>query len=266
MSETPFERLIEKLAEGLAYPPTPDLSGRVLSPRHARPARLRPVALAVLLLALALCVTVSSVPEARAFVLRALRIGSIEVIAPEPTPTQRSTRVAVRAPTQAIGATITPQITRTPKPLPIEFFPLSGRTTLTEARASSAFAIPLPAYPAGLGMPDLVFEQNLNGAEAYVLIWLDPADVKKARLSLHLLSEDLLGSKLAPQVLRETRVNGERAVWASGEYLFELRNGSSAMRRLVDGNVLIWTYGGVTYRLESMLTMEEAVRIAESLR
>jgi hypothetical protein len=33
----------------------------------------------------------------------------------------------------------------------------------------------------------------------------------------------------------------------------------------VDGNTLIWEEQGITYRLESNLSLEEAVKIAESL-
>jgi hypothetical protein len=34
----------------------------------------------------------------------------------------------------------------------------------------------------------------------------------------------------------------------------------------VDGHVLIWTEGAITYRLETALPESEAIRIAESLR
>jgi hypothetical protein len=37
-------------------------------------------------------------------------------------------------------------------------------------------------------------------------------------------------------------------------------------RRLVEGQVLIWEADGITYRLETELSMEEAVAIAESLK
>jgi hypothetical protein len=39
----------------------------------------------------------------------------------------------------------------------------------------------------------------------------------------------------------------------------------SDQRRLVSGHVLIWEEDGLTYRLETDLSMEEAVAIAESL-
>jgi hypothetical protein len=36
--------------------------------------------------------------------------------------------------------------------------------------------------------------------------------------------------------------------------------------RLIDGNVLIWENNQITYRLETNLELDEAVRIAESLQ
>jgi hypothetical protein len=38
------------------------------------------------------------------------------------------------------------------------------------------------------------------------------------------------------------------------------------IRRLIDGHVLIWEEDGITYRLETGVTLEEAVKIAESLQ
>jgi hypothetical protein len=55
-------------------------------------------------------------------------------------------------------------------------------------------------------------------------------------------------------------------VWAEGPYLLQLSGGDIDLRRLVEGHVLIWTDGPITYRLETDLTLDEAVRIAESLK
>jgi hypothetical protein len=35
---------------------------------------------------------------------------------------------------------------------------------------------------------------------------------------------------------------------------------------MIDGHVLIWKEGGLTYRLETDLTLEEALKIAQSLQ
>ena len=43
-------------------------------------------------------------------------------------------------------------------------------------------------------------------------------------------------------------------------------DGDYNLRRLITGYVLIWRDGDITYRLETDLPLEEAVKIAESLR
>jgi hypothetical protein len=65
-------------------------------------------------------------------------------------------------------------------------------------------------------------------------------------------------------------VNGQPGFWISGSpHFFLLRR---PLRRDVDdshrtvGDTLLWTDGDITYRLESQLPMEQAIRVAESLR
>ena len=58
-------------------------------------------------------------------------------------------------------------------------------------------------------------------------------------LSLFILAQTILLEKAAPSMLERTEVGGEQAYWAEG---------------------------ALTYRLESGLPLEEAVRIAESLQ
>jgi hypothetical protein len=69
-------------------------------------------------------------------------------------------------------------------------------------------------------------------------------------------------------VVEETTVNGRPALWTEGPYLLQFRRDGhtvTEVQRLVEGHVLIWAEGEITYRLESDLPLEEAVRIAESL-
>ena len=68
-----------------------------------------------------------------------------------------------------------------------------------------------------------------------------------------------------PARIEETTVNGQRAVWAVGPYPVAFSNGDRDFVRLIDGHVLIWTDGTITYRLETALELEAAIRIAESL-
>jgi hypothetical protein len=99
-----------------------------------------------------------------------------------------------------------------------------------------------------------------------ILAWLDPDSPDQVMISLHMIPEGSWAvEKMEPVAIEETRVNGQPAVWAVGPYPLRLYNGDLQFRRLVDGHVLIWESGGVTYRLETDVSLEEAVRIAESL-
>jgi hypothetical protein len=63
-------------------------------------------------------------------------------------------------------------------------------------------------------------------------------------------------------------VAGREAAWTQGPYVLAYQHPLGEeldMRRLVEGNVLIWFENGLTYRLESDLSLEETVRVAESL-
>src|SRR5690606_10916966 len=120
-------------------------------------------------------------------------------------------------------------------------------------------------HPADLGAPDGVFLQELGGM-VVVLVWLDPAQPTRAHLSLHILGPGTFAEKGNVQQLAQTTVSGQRALWTEGPYL--LAYGTDAaiewdMRRIVEGHVLIWTEGELTYRLESNLPLDEVVRIAE---
>jgi hypothetical protein len=42
-------------------------------------------------------------------------------------------------------------------------------------------------------------------------------------------------------------------------------NRNMELKRLIDGHVLIWTEGDITFRLETDLSVEEAIQVAESL-
>jgi hypothetical protein len=199
-----------------------------------------------------------SVPQVRAAVVEFLQIGVIRILLAEPTPT------ATLPPATPAGRQPTPS----PSPTPLRsVLDLAGETTLAEARARANFSIRLPAYPADLGEPDHVFFQDLQGP-VVVLVWMDPAQPDRVRLSLHQLGEDTLAMKGEPRLIEETTVNGQRAIWTEGPYVLQFQRGNRVdydFRRLVEGHVLLWVEEDTTYRLETDLPLEEAVRVAESL-
>ena len=142
---------------------------------------------------------------------------------------------------------------------------LAGETSLDTAQASLPFPIRLPQYPSNLGAPERVFLQEEG--QMVILVWIDPSNPERARLSLHeIASGSIMIRKYQPVVIQETQVDGHYAVWAVGPYLVQLENGSYDFRRMVEGSTLIWEEEGITYRLETDLSLEEAVKIAESLK
>lgn len=210
---------------------------RILAPLASRP---RAIAAAILLI-IALLSALLAVPQTRAAIAALLHIGSVTIVPTAPTS----------------GA-------NEPTPLP-SILDLAGQTTFDNAQRHMPFHIRLPAYPADLGAPQYVFAQDIGG-KAVVLVWLEPGTTDRVRMSLSELSSDALIQKFAPPVLQETTVHGQHAIWTEGPYIVETQNGEFVQRRLVTGHVLIWTEGGVTYRLETSLSLPEAVRVAESLR
>ncbi len=276
VSEQPVDRWEARLratASALPYPSTPDVAGAVRqrlaaeSPRPAsgflvtrRPRLAWAIALVVLLV-----VGLLAVPEVRAGLLQFLRIGAVRIFLVPPTPTPSEAEAIVTA----LPATeVSPVMTAVPRPtptLPASLLDLGGETTLEEARVRFGFPIVLPAYPADLGPPDRVFLQDFGGPMV-VLVWLDPAQPDRVRLSLHLLTCDVCATKSEPTVIQTTSVNGQPAVWTEGPYLLELSNGTLDLRRMIEGHVLIWADGPITYRLETDLSLDEAVKIAESLK
>lgn len=254
-----LETRLSTIARALPYPPAPDVTAAVTRRLAAETRRRsgvprRRLAWAAAALAL-LVLGLLAVPQVRAAVVDFLRLGAVRIFLGQPTPAPTLGALPGVAPSPpAPGAT----------PL-ASLLDLAGETTLAEAGQQSGLPILLPAYPPDLGPPDRVYLQDLGGP-LVVLVWLDPGRPRGVRLSLHLLGPGTFADKMQPQVVQETTVSGRPALWTEGPYILRLKNGDYDTRRLVGGNVLIWQDGETTYRLETDLSLEEGVRIAESLR
>jgi hypothetical protein len=249
------ERRLVDLAAHLTYPPTPDIAARErqrLENAGSEPCfsttgagrRVKLLASAaaasILLLAVALLV-----PQTRASLFRIFDIGAVRIEADE------QPREATIAPGRAL-------------------LDIAGATTLAEASTTVGFDILLPAYPADLGLPDRVyvqklFDPGLDGLIA-ILVWLDQAQPDQAKLSLYQIPVPAYALKQASiKSVRQTMVDGHTAFWVQGPHRLQLRNGDYDEWLFVPGSALVWTDGQLTYRLESGLSLDEAVRIAESL-
>jgi hypothetical protein len=273
MNNTSIENWESRLlsaARELPYPPTPDIAGQVRRrlADEARPRSLayRRAAWAAAIVVILLLATILLVPPVRAAVLDFLQIGAVRIFLVAPTPTTTPTPALPTVTSVHSVATLLP--TATPSPTPIylaSLLDLQGETTLELALDRLLFTPSIPSYPLGLGNPDRVFLQDQEG-QVLFLIWTDPQQPDKVRLSLNIIGPgSWVATKMIPTVIDQTQVNGQEAFWAEGPYMMWLTNGTLDVRRLVDGHVLIWEQDGLTYRLETDLPMEEAVKIAESL-
>jgi hypothetical protein len=253
---------LSKLSQDLPYPPTPDIASLVasrLEGEGTKPTRQLSPRLAWVVVILILLATLMAFEPVRAQILEFLQIGAIRIFLSQPTPTSTS------------GATLPSPVAGAPVPTasPIVYptlTDLAGETSLAEAQRALDFPIKLPTYPPDLGDPERVFLQDLGG-QAVLLVWMDPEEPERIRLDLLLMGPGTFAEKALPAVIEETSINGQEAIWAKGAHLLQF-SGSTyhSVPLVVEGNILIWEQDGVTYRLESDLSLGEAVRVAESLK
>jgi Domain of unknown function (DUF4367) len=249
----PIESRLQALAKEFQYPPTPSVAGAVLTRLQKQtpgPQRSRQLAWALIMI-IVLLAGLMFVPPVRAAVLEFIQIGIVRIfpdLEPSPIPTIE-----------------TPMPTPTQSALIPILETLGGKTTLESARNIVDFPIQLPTYPVDLGEPDYVFVQDAGGWMV-ILVWRNPQEPDQVQMSLHLIEP---GSwtieKYHPETITETEVNGSRAIWTAGEYPLLLRNNDIEFRRLIAGHVLLWEINEITYRLETDLSLEEAIKIAESI-
>ncbi len=261
MSEMDFEKQIYSIAQQMTYPRTPDVARHVMI-RSGRKPRVVSTGLAwSLTVIVVLLVSLMLIPPARAAILEFIEIGIVRIFPP-------STESPIKSPQPATPQSLAP-VTSTPylesSRLLLDLSRLAGETTFANAQQRVPYSILLPTYPASLGEPDHTFVQDADG-EMTILVWLDRNDSQKVLMSLHFIpSESWAIKKLQPLTVEVTEVNGHSAAWTTGPYFLLLSNRSSDLTRMIDGHVLIWEQGNITFRLETALSIEEAIRVAESL-
>lgn len=255
-----FEKQLTDISKGMDYPPTPDIAGFVSTRlRPARSPRFMSKTWAwSLTIVLILLLSLLLIPPARAAILEFIQIGIVRIF---PQPVEATVEpVDTTEPETILPATATPVSSLLPF-----LESIAGDTTLESAQERVFYPILLPAYPVDIGEPDHVYVQNAEG-NMTILIWLDEQNPDDVAMSLHFIPAGSWAvEKSAPQVIQETVVNGQRAVWAVGLYPFRMSDGDLQVTRLIEGHVLIWEEDGVTYRLETDLSLEETIQIAESL-
>jgi hypothetical protein len=248
MNEMNFsqEQKIQQWAAAFEYPPTPDIASRI-RPLLALPVKkaVQPTRrLAWVLLLLLLAASLLAVPTVRAALVQILRAGGITIF------------VGEEAAVDEIPPLLSEQLPAFTKPI-----------TLEEAVAQ----FPDLALPTALPSPDdVLLHEEPVWDTAVIFLWRDEADPQQIALSLYQINVAQYAYK-GSEMLEMTEVNGHQAFWLIGPHYFRLQNralqnGEVEEWLFVEGSVLIWWEGAVTYRLEGAKSLDEARQIAESLQ
>jgi hypothetical protein len=232
-----LERELRELGHELAYPPEPELAPVVLARLRRRPFPWRRAA-AITLAAVAIAIVAAfAVPQARSAILRwfHLRGVSVEQVETLPPAVERS---------QAGG--------------------LGRAVSRNEAERELGVRLALP--PIAGGEPKRVYV--LAGAFATVIL-RDHGHallLSEFRATRYDLLKKLVSSK---SVIEPATVDGARGLWLEGpphtltyvDRLGELRE--KTVR--IHGNVLLWTRGELTLRLEGKVTKAQALQLARRI-
>jgi hypothetical protein len=252
MTDKDLERLLLTAASSVRYPPSPDFSDRVLAEivgadtRRTREAsrslRAIPAMPAVSLVLVGLLVTVllaSAISPAGEAIARLFGVeGSKVERLPE-------------------GATTTPPTGDA------GLGPTARLVTLPEAAAMAGFA---PRLPSDEGEPQEVHLVHY-GSQTVIVLRYPEFDLWQAQLQ-----QNAYFAKQVPAqgVVREVRVRNVAATWLAGapHFVSYVLPGGLELResiRTVEMNTLIWRTASGFYRMETDLSLEEALRIAGTL-
>ena len=255
MSTEQLERSLRALAADVDWPPTRDLAAQIagtITSRNARPParapRLRPVLVgAAVVVTLAVATLVAS-PGARSAVASWFGLGGVAV--------ERTTEAQTPA-TQELN--------------------LGEPTTLEAAQD----AVDFPVRGVDLDNPQVYLDRSVpNGMVSLVYPPQRGAPATSTPgvgAVLSLFSGDTADPTFTKEILRGPShvefipFGADRfALWVSGPSHLLLRNDNGQPLRhtsRLSANALVWTArNGVTYRLESALEMDAAVRLAEPLQ
>ena len=250
------EKRIQELAASFVYPATPDVSRDVRERLLVKNGRYQrsPMRLAwAIVLAAILAAGLLMVPQVRAAFLRMFNIGAITIFEVEDMDELVGNTAVLSADKQT--------------PAPVVRAGLADEVTFSEALEQSSRPLYLPTYPSDLPLPDhlYMYGSETGWPPALVYLWQDVPPMAEDGMALYQIWAAQFALKGAT-ILEETTVNGQRAFWLDEPHYFMVPNEVWQEWQFIDGNVLIWWHeDGLTFRLEGADSLEEALRIAESL-
>lgn len=267
------------LRSAVAFPPTPELgpavsraiaTSPVVAPRAARSVPAlgwpRGIALASLALILLLGAALALSGDLRSAVADRLGLPGIRIELVDEAPTR----------TPVMPTEGTPSPTSTGSPVGPTLL-LGEPMGLAQAQAAVPYVIRLPA---ALGAPDEVYLRQLTDGPMVALVYLArPGLPSAAETGVGALlmqfpagedSADIAKKVLIGQGnLVEVMVGEEDGYWVTGASELTILEDPSASYRddpsRPSANVLLWAAGGITYRLETALSLPDALTLAASL-
>jgi hypothetical protein len=246
-----LETRLADLGDQLDWPPTPDLArsvrARIAPVRPRRQWRWALAVAAALVLALAGVLALS--PGARETVAGWIGIRGVQV----------------------------ERVKKVPSPAPVPSGELGIRLGLGSATPLDRVEDRrLARVPARLGQPDEVYQREVRGVPVVSLIYRPRQDLPvDPNTGVGALVVEMRGSVtdltflkgLGPGTrIQQVQVRGTTGYWIAGNphSFIILDTGSDEVR--LAGNVLLWTENGITYRIESNLSLEQTLAVAESMR
>ena len=249
---TELELDLRSLGHELHWPPANDLVARVqhrltASPQQRRSLAWRPVLVAGLVI---VALTLGFSPGAREAVARLLGVMGIRI------ETEVETSVP---PTFNLG--------------------IGTHVNAAEVESLVDYAVLTPEL-SEFGSPDAFYYNDKRLGGQITLVWDPQPNLPEAADSgVGMLISSFRGSldsstyakelNASRNLLLGVEVRGRPGFWIEGEphvFLFENADGVVEFESIrLAGNVLLWEENGVTIRIESALSMEDALRVAESL-
>ena len=136
---------------------------------------------------------------------------------------------------------------------------------LEAAQRAATFPLRLPTYPDAIGDPDAVYLAQAGQDTLFILSYVEAGfDLYQSRLRGSF-------SKTVSERIVEAAVDGAPGIWVpegghEAAYLDPEEELIPGSERFVERGTLLWEEDGITYRLETSLSQEEAIRVAESLQ
>jgi hypothetical protein len=246
-----LDRELLALRDDVAWPATPDLAAAVqarivAAPRPARaqhawlPRRLMPALVVVLVLLVAFGALLAASPGVRATLRDWLGIGAVAVKRVDRLPDLSTARQL------ALGKRV------------------------TAAQAERHLGHPVASVRA-LGAPDAIYAGDAVVPAEVSLVYVARPGLPPGTAGIGALLDEIQGDQLpfieklvdARVQIVQVDVNGARGVFIAGRHALVLPD---QLKPRLAGNTLLWVRDGITYRLETGLGVQAALRLGRSVR